>query len=121
MKETLEEVLEDERRQAKVLADNGHENDANLIRRVCDRAESAAAEYVNFMSEPEAILRTGKSERQLRRLYAELEPRGHAKKIGAMRYYRECILEPRKDLSAARKAGRRAAEKTADDHRLYSR
>jgi hypothetical protein len=45
----------------------------------------------------------------MRRLYAELEPRGHAKRVGSTRYYRECMLEPRANLSAAREAGRRAA------------
>ena len=103
------EVLADERGQAAVLRANGHEHDAKIIERVCDRFKEAAHEYLNFMSEPEAMLRTGKSERQLRRLYAELEPRGHAKKIGATRYYREVMLEPRANLSAAREAGRRAA------------
>lgn len=103
------EVLGDERGQAAVLRANGHDHDAKIIERVCDRIYEAAFEYFNFMSEPEAMLRTGKSERQLRRLYAELEPRGHVKKIGAMRYYREVMLEPRANLSAAREAGRRAA------------
>jgi hypothetical protein len=108
-KEDAVQVLADERGQAAVLRHNGHEHDAKLIERICDRLAAAIDEYVNFMSEPEAMLRTGKSERQLRRLYAELEPRGHAKKIGAMRYYREVMLEPRANLSAAREAGRRAA------------
>lgn len=108
-KEDVIEVLGDERGQAAVLEHNGHEHDARLIRRICDRFAEAAHEYLNFMSEPEAMLRTGKNERQLRRLYTELESRGHAKKIGAMRYYREVMLEPRANLSAAREAGRRAA------------
>jgi hypothetical protein len=108
-REDLRDVLADEVGQAAVLEHNGHDHDGRLIRRICDRVSAAAHEYLNFMSEPEAMLRTGKSERQLRRLYAELEPRRHAKKIGAMRYYRECMLEPRANLSAAREAGRRAA------------
>jgi hypothetical protein len=103
------EVLGDERGQAAVLRANGHDHDAKIIERICDRFAEAAHEYLNFMSEPEAMLRTGKSERQLRRLYAELEPRGHAKRIGSTRYYREVMLEPRANLSAAREAGRRAA------------
>lgn len=107
--EDLREVLADEVGQAAVLEHNGHEHDGRLIRRIVTRVSEAAHEYLNFLNEPEAMLRTGKSERQMRRLYAELEPRGHAKKLGAMRYYRECMLEPRANLSAAREAGRRAA------------
>jgi len=103
------EVLGDERGQAAVLRANGHDHDAKIIERICDRFAEAAHEYLNFLSEPEAMLRTGKSERQMRRLYAELEARGHAKRIGSTRYYREGMLEPRANLSAAREAGRRAA------------
>lgn len=108
-KEDVIEVLGDERGQAAVLEHNGHDHDARLIRRICDRFAEAAHEYLNFMSEADGMLRTGKSERQMRRLYAELEPRGHAKRISGTRYYRECMLEPRANLSAAREAGRRAA------------
>jgi AraC-like DNA-binding protein len=103
------EVLGDERGMAAVLEHNGHDHDAKLIRRICDRFAEAAHEYLNFMSEPEAQLRTGKSERQLRRLFVELEARGHAKRINGKRYFREVMLEPRANLSAAREAGRRAA------------
>ena len=103
------EVLGDERGQAAVLRANGHDHDAKIIERICDRFAEAAHEYLNFLSEGEAMLRTGKNERRLRHLYAELEPRGHAKRIGSTRYYRECMLEPRPNLSAAREAGRRAA------------
>lgn len=108
-REDVIDALADERGQAAVLEHNGHEHDARLIRRICDRFAEAAHEYIHFMSEAEAMLRTGDSERQLRRQYARLEPLGHAKKINGMRYYRECMLEPRANLSAAREAGRRAA------------
>lgn len=103
------EVLADERGQAAVLRSKGHGHDADLIEAICDRFAAAAHPYLNFMSEPNAMLRTGNSDRQMRRLFAELEPRGDAKKIDGKRYYRECMLEPRPNLSAAREAGRRAA------------
>ncbi len=113
MKESLEQVLEDERRQAQILEDNGHENDARLIRRVCDRVERVAGGYLNFVSEASAILRTGKSVRQLRRLYAKLEPRGQAKKIAGVRFYLEIMLEPLdRELLAMRDAGMRAVERS---------
>jgi hypothetical protein len=108
-KEDPIEVLADERGQAAVLRAKGHEHDARLIEQLCDRFQAAAFPYLNFMSEPEAMLRTGKNERQMRKQYLELEPRGHAKKINGKRYYRECMLEPRPNLSAAHEAGRRAA------------
>lgn len=108
-KEDPIEVLADERGQAAVLRAKGHEHDAKLIEDLCDRIHAAAFEYFNFMPEAEAMLRTGKTERQIRRLFIELEARGHAKKVDGRRYYRECMLEPRPNLSAAHEAGRRAA------------
>lgn len=103
------EVLADERGAAAVLRAKGYVHDAELIEKLCDRFQAAAQRYLHFMSEPNAMLRTGNSERQMRRLFAELEPRGDAKKIDGKRYYRECMLPPRPNLSAAREAGRRAA------------
>lgn len=118
MTESLAEVLEDERRQAAVLEHNGHMNDAKLIRRVCDRVESVAGGYLNFVSEPNAVIRTGKSVRQLRRLYAKLEPRGHGKKIGGVRFYLEMMLETiDPELSAAREAGVRAVSRLRNQRR----
>jgi hypothetical protein len=111
MPETLASVLEDERRQAQILEDNGHENDAKLIRRVCDRVELVAAGYLNFVNEGLAMLRTGKTVRQLRRLYAKLEPRGQAKKIAGVRFYLEVMLDPvDRDVLAAREAGQKAVD-----------
>ena len=104
------QVLTDELGQAAVLRAKGHPHDADLIEGVVRRIrESTAFEYFNFMPESDAMLRTGMNLRQIRREYARLEPRGHAKKVGAIRYYRECMLEPRSNQSASYEAGRRAA------------
>ena len=48
---TLEDVLADERENARILAYNGHPHDAELIRRVCDRVAKAAVEYLEWVSE----------------------------------------------------------------------
>lgn len=107
-KPTLEQVLADERGQAAVLRHNGHAHDADLIERVCDRVSAAAEEYLRFLSEADARLRTNKSVDWLRSRFPEWMEQGHAKKIGAVRYYRMVVLPPRANLSAAREEGRRA-------------
>jgi hypothetical protein len=109
MADTLEQVLADERGDAAVLRKNGHGHDADLIERVCDRVSRAAEEYLRFVAEPDARLRTNRSQEYLRARYADWEAQGHAYKKGTMRYYRMLVLPPRANLSAAREEGRRAA------------
>ena len=106
--EALEEVLADERGQAQVLRHNGHSHDADLLERVCDRVSSAAEEYLRFLPEPDARLRTNRSQEFLRARYPEWEAQGHAFKKGNVRYYRMLVLPPRANLSAAREEGRKA-------------
>lgn len=106
---TLEEVLADERGQAAVLDHNGHQHDADLIRRVCDRVADSAEEYLRFLEEGDAQLRSARSTEWLRGQYAKWEALGHAKKIGGKRYYRMLVIPQRANLSAAREEGRRAA------------
>jgi hypothetical protein len=106
--ESLESVLADERGQAAVLRHNGHAHDAELIERVCSRVSTAAEEYLRFLSEPDARLRTNKSVDWLRTRFPEWMELGHAKKIGNVRYYRMVVLPPRANISAAREEGRRA-------------
>lgn len=109
MPDTLEQVLADERGDAAVLRRNGHDREAELIERVCERVSRAAEEYLRFMSEPDARLRTNRSVEYLRNRFAEWESQGHAYKKGTTRYYRMLVLPPRANLSAAREEGRRAA------------
>lgn len=106
--ETLESVLADERGQAAVLRHNGHAHDADLIERVCDRVAKSAEEYLRFLPEPDARLRTNRSQEYLRARYSDWESQGHAFKKGNLRYYRMLVLPPRANLSAAREEGRRA-------------
>lgn len=108
MSESLEQILADERGDAAILRRNGHGHDADLIERVCDRVSAAAEEYLRFLAEPDAKLRTNRSQDYLRSRYSEWEAQGHAYKKGTMRYYRMLVLPPRANLSAAREEGRRA-------------
>lgn len=113
MSETLEQVLADERGDAAVLRRQGHAGQAEAIERICDRVSAAAEEYLRFVSEPQAKSRSNKSTEWLRARFPEWMAQGHAKKIGAVRYYRMIVVPMRANISAAREEGRRAARESA--------
>ena len=106
--DTLEDVLADERGAAQVLRANGHAHDAELIERVCDRVSEAAEDYLRWLSEADARLRSGRSVAWLRSRFPEWERAGHAKMLRGARRYRALVIPERAHLSDAREAGRRA-------------
>ena len=105
--DTLEEVLADERGAAQVLRANGHAHDAELIERVCDRVSAAAQDYLRWLSEPDARLRSGRSAAWLRARFPEWASEGHAELRRGVRYYPQCVIPQRADITAAREAGLR--------------
>lgn len=106
---TLEDVLADERENARILAYNGHHHDAELLRRVCDRVAKAAVEYLEWVSEADAKLRSGRSTEFFRSRFGEWERAGHAAKRGRVRWYRLLVVPRRANTSAAFEAGRKGA------------
>jgi hypothetical protein len=110
MRETLEEVLADELRQAEVLKHNDHDHDAKLIKRICKRVSDATEDYLVFLNEKEASLWSAKSPEWLRARFPRWEKRGQAKKVGRLRSYRRIVLEPRVDLAHIRADARAAAK-----------
>lgn len=109
MSKTLEDVLAAWRADAVVLKRHGHANDAAQIERLCREVEGAAADYLEFVVETDACLRTGRSEKWLRSHFAEWEKQGHARKHAGRRYYRRIVLPIRENLTAAMESGRAAA------------
>lgn len=113
MSENLEQVLADERGQAQVLRHNGHAHDADLIERVCDRVSSAAEDYLRFLEESDAQLRSNRSTDWLRSQFPKWEQQGNAKKVAGRRYYRMLVIPQRVNLSAAREEGKAVGMKRA--------
>lgn len=107
MLESLEDVLADERGQAAVLRHNGHGAEAEKIERVCERVARAMAEYLTWLSEDDAMLRSGKPAAFFRRQFPEWEAVGDAKKVGRRRYYRASRIPQGLDLHAVREAALR--------------
>jgi hypothetical protein len=106
---SLEEVLADWRGDAAVLRRQGHEAQAALLERLASQAAEAAHEFITWLSEGEAQLRSGRSPAWLRRQFPEWEQAGHAKRVKRARLYRMLIVPRRPNLESAREAGRRAA------------
>ena len=106
---TLEQVLADWRGDAQVLRRRGHSHDAETIERICDDVATAAEDYLRFVAEDDAMLRSGRGQAWFRRQFPEWERMGHARRDGRRRLYRVCVVPQRANVIAAREAGRQAA------------
>jgi hypothetical protein len=102
----LEDVLTQAEGEARVLKRHGQKAHAESLERLCADVRSAAADYLAFISEPDARLRSGHSVEWLRSQFARWESEGNAEKRHGKRYYRACVVPQREHLSAARLAGR---------------
>jgi len=106
---SLEEVLQEAEAEAIVLRQHGHLDQAKTLERMIQKVRASAAEYLEWMSEEDATLYTGRNVRWLRSRFAAWERRGHARWHHARRQYRRIILEHRGNAESALTAGRSAA------------
>jgi hypothetical protein len=107
----LQQVITDWRGDAAVLKSRGHMSEAKLLETCADEAAAAAEDYLRFLSEPDAQLRSSRSKDWLRSQFPQWEQNGNAKKISGRRYYRMLVVPQRANLSAAREEGRRVGMK----------
>ena len=107
MTRPLETVLADWHEKASVLRAVKHAHDAELIDAICDEVTRSAEDYLRFLSESDAMLRSGKSAEWLRARFTEWSDQGHAEKRKTVRYYRAIVVPRRPDLESARDQGRR--------------
>lgn len=114
MSKPLEQVLADWRGDASVLRARGHETDATLIENLCGEVAGAAEEFIRWLSEDDARLRSGLSRRSLRRRFRELFDAGHARyNAKGDREYRMTVIPMRAEVESARSAGRRGEKRRA--------
>ena len=106
---TLEEVLANAREDAQALRRHGHKHDAELIEALADKVQAAAYDFLNWLTESEARLRSGHSVEFLRARFAALEAQGLARLVDKKRQYRAVAIPQRANREAAREAGRRSA------------
>jgi hypothetical protein len=103
----LERVLADFREDAAVLRRRGHASQADTIESVCNAVRDAAIDFVTWISEGEAMMRSGRGAdyfRSRRQLWSE---DGLAEQRGRTWYYRRCVVERRKLASITRAEARR--------------
>lgn len=105
---TPEQVLANWRGEAAVLRSRGHVGDARLLEQCADEISETLGE-LEFVSETQAALYSGRSGEYLRSRHQGWVARGLARTVGRLRYYRRCVLEFRGNVEAQRAAGRRAA------------
>lgn len=105
----LEQVLADWRGDAQVLRRQRHDQEAEQIERFAVDVARAAEDYLRWLSEEEALLRSGRSRGWLRSRFPEWEREGHARRDRGRRLYRMVVIPQRANTLAAREAGRRAA------------
>jgi hypothetical protein len=106
---SLEQVIADAREEAAILRRNGHAAQADTLLRFLDAVSISAEDYLTWLTEDEAHLRSGKSAKALRALFPALFAQGLAKLEGHRRRYRACAIPQRAHLESARRAGERAA------------
>lgn len=94
----LDQVIADFREEATVLRANGHATQAQAVERVLDAVSSAAADWLAWISEAEAQLRSGKGAdffRVRRQAWAE---DGLAEQRNGRRWFFRRVIVPRRKL-----------------------
>lgn len=109
----LEQVIADWRGDAAVLKSRGHTHDAKLLEDCADQAARSAEDYIRFLDEGSAQLRSGRSIEWLRTQFPKWESDGHARRVNGRRQYRKLIIPQRVNISAAREEGKRVGMKRA--------
>lgn len=93
--ETLEEIIETTRAELRVLRKWGFKDVADPFEELVKRVEAATYEYRTFVTEKDAVMRTGKSVPWLRSRFSEWERQGNARynpRNSRERTYRVLVL-----------------------------
>lgn len=99
----LAQVVADAREEAAVLRRSGNSGQAEYVEQLLERVSRAAEDYLRWLSEPDAIIKSGLAERTLRRRFRELQDCGLARwNAKREREYRACAVPPRPNIAAAR-------------------
>jgi hypothetical protein len=102
----LAQILADAREEAQVLRRAGNAGQAEYLDGLLSRIRDAAEDYLTWLSEADAMLKSGLSERTLRRRFRDLMDSGLARH-GAKRCreYLACAVPNRPEVRAQRARG----------------
>lgn len=109
MPEDLETVLADMTSDADALERTGNVKQADYLRASVARLRKAAEEWLTWLSEPEASIRSGFNTAWLRGRFETLRREGHARLAGRSRQYRQCAIPRKANTVSAANKGRAAA------------
>ena len=104
----LDTLLTDMRGEAALLRRAGHGGQATYLEALAEQWAQATEEYRRWLSEEDAMLRSGRSRVWLRGQFPEWSRAGHARLTGRRREYRAVGVPMRANPLAAREAGRQA-------------
>ena len=106
----LADVLADARGDAAVLRRSGNAGQAEYVEALCDQIADAAGDYLRWLSEGDAFLKSGLAPRTLHRRFRDLHECGLARyNAKREREYRACAVPSRPDVADARERGRQIA------------
>jgi vacuolar-type H+-ATPase subunit H len=110
----LEQVIADAREEASILRRHGSEHVAKALEDFADNVSRAAEDYLTWLSEAEAMGRSGKSASWLRKRFGLWLDMGHAR-YGNRRHrereYRQTVIPQRLHISVMREEAMREAER----------
>ncbi len=106
---TLEQVLADYREEAAVLRVHGHRAQAESMDRMADDIATVMVDYLTWLSEDDAMSRSGRGKDYLRARFGGWLGNGMAEFRGRVRYFRACVIPVRVNLDLARGDARRLA------------
>ena len=104
----IEDVIADLREEANVLRRTGNVKQAETYDRILDVLTPELEELTTWLSEDDAMLRSGRGKAWLRARFDEWEKRGHAKQERRKRWYRMVVIPQRLNLEEAYRAGQDA-------------
>lgn len=105
----LANVLADVRGEAAVLRANGAGFSVERVEQITADVAAAAEDWLKWLSETDAVARSGYSADWLRGRFEALRRDGHAKMVGRSRQYRACAIPRRANTVSAAARGREAA------------
>lgn len=106
----LAQVITDWHGDAAVLRRRGQHALADQLEQCATEVAHSAEEWMTWLSETDAMLRSQRSREWMRAHFAGWEREGHARLAGRDRQYRLAIVPRRYSLSSARQAGAEAAK-----------
>lgn len=102
----LAQVLVDKREEVQMLSRRASAVQTSYVDELLDEVRAAAEDFITWLPEEAAILKSGLSERTLRRRFREMLDCKTARWGKTGREYLACVIPSRPDVAAARARGR---------------